>query len=112
MPLELFDSHNHLYLDEYDADRDAVIERAREAGVVGMVCVAENIETARACIELAQPGSRCRLQPASLLATGFSRWFAAPIEISLSPLQRASRPRGFSHRVEKNDRGALAPNAD
>lgn len=53
MPLELFDSHNHLYLDEFDADRDEVIQRAREAGVVGMVCVAENIETARLCVELA-----------------------------------------------------------
>jgi len=53
MPLELFDSHNHLYARDYDADRDAVIERARGVGVVGMVCVAEDVETGRRCVELA-----------------------------------------------------------
>ena len=53
MTLELLDSHNHLYLDKFDADRDAVIERAREAGVVGMVCVAEDFESGGQCVELA-----------------------------------------------------------
>jgi len=53
MPFELFDSHNHLYFDTFDADRDAVIERARDAGVVGMVCVAEDAATGRRCVELA-----------------------------------------------------------
>lgn len=51
--LELFDSHNHLYVERFDEDRDAVIERARAAGVVGMVCVSENAGTGRRCIELA-----------------------------------------------------------
>ena len=50
---ELFDTHCHLYIDAFDADRDAVIERARAAGVVGMVCVSENAETGRRCVELA-----------------------------------------------------------
>ncbi len=54
MPVELFDSHDHLYFDTFDADRDAVIERAREAGVVGMVCVAEDAETGRRGVELAR----------------------------------------------------------
>jgi TatD DNase family protein len=58
MPLELFDSHNHLYFDKFDADRDAVIERARQAGVVGQVCIAEDAETARQCVELANRVAR------------------------------------------------------
>ena len=50
---ELFDSHNHVYFEKFDEDREAVLERARAAGVVGMVCVSENAETGRRCLELA-----------------------------------------------------------
>jgi len=53
MPFELFDSHNHIYMDKFDADRDVMVRRAREAGVVGMACISENIETGRQCAELA-----------------------------------------------------------
>lgn len=35
-----FDSHCHLTAEAFDADRDAVLERARTAGVVGMVSIA------------------------------------------------------------------------
>ena len=31
--MELIDSHTHLYLEEFDADRDAVIQRAQALGV-------------------------------------------------------------------------------
>ncbi|MBN1917037.1 MAG: YchF/TatD family DNA exonuclease [Verrucomicrobia bacterium] len=53
MTLELFDSHNHLYLERFDEDREAVIERAGASGVVGMVCVSENAATGRRCLDLA-----------------------------------------------------------
>ncbi len=35
--MELFDTHCHLDVPEFDADRDAVLARARDAGVVGIL---------------------------------------------------------------------------
>jgi len=37
--VELIDSHAHLDLPEFDSDRDAVLARAREAGVVGIASI-------------------------------------------------------------------------
>jgi TatD DNase family protein len=41
------DSHAHLAGPEFDADRDAVIERARQTGARGIVCIGESVEAAR-----------------------------------------------------------------
>jgi TatD DNase family protein len=46
MPVFL-DSHAHLADPAFDADRDDVIQRAREAGAVGIVCIGESIARAR-----------------------------------------------------------------
>ncbi len=46
-----FDSHCHLTAEAFDADREEVLDRARTAGVTGMVCVAstpEDADSARA----------------------------------------------------------------
>ena len=40
------DSHTHLADRAFDADREAVIERARAAGAVGLVCIGESIDAA------------------------------------------------------------------
>ena len=40
------DSHTHLADPAFDADRHAVIERAREAGAEALVCIGESIEAA------------------------------------------------------------------
>ena len=50
---ELFDTHAHLHFPEYAGDRAAVLARAREAGVVGMVTVGTDLATAEAAIALA-----------------------------------------------------------
>ncbi len=50
----MIDIHTHLHFKDYDADRDAVIVRAREAGVEKMILVGTDIETSRAAVELAE----------------------------------------------------------
>jgi TatD DNase family protein len=51
--MELFDTHAHLDQPEFDDDRDAMIARARHAGVTGMLAVGITAETSRACVALA-----------------------------------------------------------
>jgi TatD DNase family protein len=52
------DSHAHLADPAFAGDRDEVITRAREAGAVGIVCIGESVEQARAAarIATAHPG--------------------------------------------------------
>jgi TatD DNase family protein len=49
----LFDTHAHLHFPEFAGDLDAVLARAREAGVAGMVTIGTDLETSRAAIALA-----------------------------------------------------------
>jgi len=48
------DTHAHLTSKEFDADRDAVLERAREAGVRFIINPATNLDDSRRAIELAE----------------------------------------------------------
>lgn len=50
----LFDTHCHLTDPAFDPDRELVLDRAREAGVVGMVCIASHPDDARAAVDLAR----------------------------------------------------------
>ena len=50
----LFDSHCHLTDTAFDADREDVVQRAREAGVVGMVTIASNPRDALAGVDVAR----------------------------------------------------------
>lgn len=49
----LVDTHSHIQLDDYDANRDEVIERARAAGVT-MMAVGVDVPSSVAAIELAK----------------------------------------------------------
>jgi TatD DNase family protein len=51
--MQLFDTHAHLDQSEFDNDRDAIIERARAAGVANIVTVGISADTSAAAIELA-----------------------------------------------------------
>ena len=48
-----FDSHAHLDLEQFDVDREAVIERARAAGVLGINTVGIDLEGSRRAVALA-----------------------------------------------------------
>ncbi|GAB7387230.1 TatD family hydrolase [Bacillaceae bacterium] len=50
----LIDTHAHLNDPRFDADREAVIARARENGVVRIVNIGYNRETIPTCLELAE----------------------------------------------------------
>ncbi len=52
-PPTLVDTHVHLYADAYDADRDAVVARAREAGVTTMILPAVDPASIEASLALA-----------------------------------------------------------
>lgn len=49
-----FDSHCHLTAEQFDADRDAVIERALDAGVTRMLTLGTDAASSRAAVELAE----------------------------------------------------------
>lgn len=52
--MPLFDTHAHLHFPELLADLDAVLERARAAGVTGMVTIGTDRETNPAAVALAE----------------------------------------------------------
>jgi TatD DNase family protein len=56
----LVDTHAHLMDAAFGVDRDAVLERARQAGVSAMLLVGYDLATSRAAVELARrlPGTR------------------------------------------------------
>ena len=47
------DTHTHLDFPDFNADRDAVIRRAVEAGVTRMIAIGTNLDTSRAALALA-----------------------------------------------------------
>jgi TatD DNase family protein len=54
-PAALIDSHCHLDFDAYGEDRAAMLERARQAGLVNMICIGSgrDIASARSAVALA-----------------------------------------------------------
>ena len=53
MQIPIFDTHAHLCDSSFDADRDAVVKRAQEAGVDSILIVGENLEDGQRNVELA-----------------------------------------------------------
>ncbi len=51
--MKYIDIHGHINFAAYDADREAVIARAKDAGV-GIISVGTDLESSRRCVELAE----------------------------------------------------------
>lgn len=50
----MIDIHTHLYWQSYDADRDAVVARARESGIKEILVIGCTLEESRQAIEVAE----------------------------------------------------------
>ncbi len=72
--MPLVDTHAHLDQEEFDADRDAVIERATAAGVEAIIAVGVTAESSAAVVELAAR------YPAVFAAVGIHPNYAAQAE--------------------------------
>lgn len=53
-PAPWIDSHAHLAAEAFDGDRDAVLDRLREAGGVGVVCIGESLDAAARARQIAE----------------------------------------------------------
>jgi TatD DNase family protein len=53
----LIDTHSHLDFSDFDADREAVIQRATDAGVTRLIAIGTNLTTSRAALALADQHS-------------------------------------------------------
>ncbi|MFA5800280.1 MAG: TatD family hydrolase [Candidatus Peribacteraceae bacterium] len=54
----MIDTHCHLTAPQFDADREAVIERGMDAGILKMICVADAIEDIEPCRRLSERHSQ------------------------------------------------------
>ena len=50
----LFDTHCHIYYDDFNTDRDDMLTRAKAAGVDKMLCVGVNLAISKTCLEYAE----------------------------------------------------------
>jgi TatD DNase family protein len=52
--MQMIDTHCHLDMKEFDADRDAVIRRARDAGFEALITVGSDLEGSKRALELSE----------------------------------------------------------
>jgi TatD DNase family protein len=52
--MKLFDTHTHVQFPQFNADREATLERAHEAGLTGMLVIGTDAKTSDAAVDLAQ----------------------------------------------------------
>jgi TatD DNase family protein len=57
--MQLFDSHCHLDDRSYDRDRSAVLKRAHDAGVTGLMIVGVDADSCRKAVNLAETHAAC-----------------------------------------------------
>jgi len=52
--MEFFDSHAHYNDEKFDEDREKLIRDMYASGVTKIICVGDNIENSKQCIEIAE----------------------------------------------------------
>jgi TatD DNase family protein len=87
--VRLIDSHCHLADPAFDADRDAVLGRARAAGVEAVVCVADDPAASERCLALARthPGAT-EAAPRLVATAGLHPHHASRFETAAAVLPR------------------------
>lgn len=113
--MRLIDSHCHLADAAFDADRVAVLARAREGGVEAVVCVAEDLDATRRCAALAaeHPAASARA-PRVVATAGLHPHHASEFERALpllegllaDPLVAAVGETGLDYHYERSPREA------
>jgi TatD DNase family protein len=95
MPANVFtDTHCHLDLEQFDLDREAVIERAHQAGVERILIPATGLDSSRRVVELAhsQPG----LYAAIGVHPSEAAWWEASTRSELRSIFHAAKTPGSS----------------
>lgn len=92
----LIDTHAHVHLDAFDADRPAVLQRARAAGVARLINVGYDLPSSRASIGLAEAEpdvwATVGIQPHYAATTGeddlaaIAAWLAHPRVVALGEI--------------------------
>jgi TatD DNase family protein len=86
--IALFDTHAHLDQEDFDADRAAVVDRARAAGVSQSLAVGTTVSSSRRCLEIAAEFAgvyaTVAIHPNYLAEAGPGDW-AAIEELSTAP---------------------------
>jgi len=57
--VRLVDTHAHLFWEDFESDREEVIDRARAAGLEAILNLGTDVETSRACVALAERHPEC-----------------------------------------------------
>ena len=52
--MQFFDTHTHMYFENYDEDRTEMIQSTYDSGITKLVNVGTDVESTRACLELAK----------------------------------------------------------
>lgn len=87
--MELIDTHTHIYLPEFEADREAVLERAWAKGVKQMLLPAIDSSTHAAMLALAQNHPQC-LPMMGLHPCSVNQDIASELEIIATHLKQQS----------------------
>ena len=54
MSLQLFDSHSHIQMSQFDEDRKGALERSRDAGLIGQLVLGTDVASSESAVALAE----------------------------------------------------------